>query len=265
MSFLNALAESSPPCNFLYFTSSFMSIIGVSIMGKYFIYLVYFFFMCLFLSLFFLLLVARMQAPGRQRSFTWLSAAHGKCFVCIICESVSDILEPEKSYTLPRHNGSHSYIPLSPSLGDRYNIKEERRKEKFLPAFQIDRTYDSDSSEVKVSAYDVGDPGSIPGSGRSPGEGSGNSLQCSCLENPMDGEAWWATVHGIAKSRTRLSDFTSLHDLRTIFFFLFLNFLIYEPPNWILSICMAMPCSLWDLCSPTRGWTCGLGSESTEL
>ena len=50
--------------------------------------------------------------------------------------------------------------------------------------------------------------GSIPGSGRSPGEGNGNPLQYSCLENPMDGAAWWATVHGVAKSQTRLSDFT---------------------------------------------------------
>ena len=40
------------------------------------------------------------------------------------------------------------------------------------------------------------------------GEGNGNSLQYSCLENPMDGRAWWAAVHGVAKSRTRLSDFT---------------------------------------------------------
>ena len=40
------------------------------------------------------------------------------------------------------------------------------------------------------------------------GEGNGNPLQCSCLENPMDGEAWWAAVHGVEKSRTRLSDFT---------------------------------------------------------
>ena len=40
------------------------------------------------------------------------------------------------------------------------------------------------------------------------GEGNGNPLQYSCLENPMDGEAWWATVHGVAKSRTRLSDVT---------------------------------------------------------
>ena len=54
----------------------------------------------------------------------------------------------------------------------------------------------------------MGDLGSVPGLGRSPGEGPGNPLQYSCLENPMDREAWWATVHGIAKSRTRLSDFT---------------------------------------------------------
>ena len=50
-------------------------------------------------------------------------------------------------------------------------------------------------AEVKVSACNVGDLGSIPGLGRSPGEGNGNPLQYSCLENPMDREAWWATVH----------------------------------------------------------------------
>ena len=63
-------------------------------------------------------------------------------------------------------------------------------------------------SEDKASACNAGDPGSIPGLGRSPGEGNGNPLQYSCLENPMDRGAWWATVHGVAKSRTRLSDFT---------------------------------------------------------
>ena len=63
-------------------------------------------------------------------------------------------------------------------------------------------------SEVKASACNAGDLGSIPGSGRSRGEGNGNSFQCSCLENPMDGGAWWATVHRVAKSRTWLSDFT---------------------------------------------------------
>ena len=63
-------------------------------------------------------------------------------------------------------------------------------------------------SEVKASACNAGDMGSIPGSGRSPGEGNGNPLQHSCLENPMDRGAWWATVHGVTKSQTRLSDFT---------------------------------------------------------
>ena len=51
-------------------------------------------------------------------------------------------------------------------------------------------------AEVKASACNVGDLGSIPGSGRSPGEENGNPLQYSCLENPMDGGVWWAIVHG---------------------------------------------------------------------
>ena len=63
-------------------------------------------------------------------------------------------------------------------------------------------------SNSKVSAYNAGDLGSLPGSGRSPGEGNGNPLQYSCLENPMDGGSWQSTVPGVAKSRTRLSDFT---------------------------------------------------------
>ena len=46
-------------------------------------------------------------------------------------------------------------------------------------------------SDGKASAYNAGDPGSIPGLGRSPGEGNGNPLQYSCLENPMDRRAWW--------------------------------------------------------------------------
>ena len=48
----------------------------------------------------------------------------------------------------------------------------------------------------------------VPGSGSSPGEGNGNPLHYSCLENPMDGGAWWATVNGVTNSRTQLSDFT---------------------------------------------------------
>ena len=86
-------------------------------------------------------------------------------------------------------------------------------------------------SASKESACNAGDLGSIPGLGRSHGEGKdyqhqysglensmdcivhggegdGTPLQYSCLENPMDGGAWWAAVHGVAKSQTRLSDFT---------------------------------------------------------
>jgi len=52
------------------------------------------------------------------------------------------------------------------------------------------------------SAKDARDVGSVPGSGRSPGVGNGNPLQYSSLENPMERGAWWATVHGVAKSQT---------------------------------------------------------------
>ena len=61
-------------------------------------------------------------------------------------------------------------------------------------------------SDSKKSACNAGDLGSIPGSERAPGEGNGNPLQHSCLENPMDRGAWWATVHRITKSQTQLSN-----------------------------------------------------------
>ena len=57
-------------------------------------------------------------------------------------------------------------------------------------------------SDCKASAYNAGDPGLNPGQGRSPGEGNGNPLQYSCLENPMDRGACWATVHGVEESDT---------------------------------------------------------------
>ena len=60
-------------------------------------------------------------------------------------------------------------------------------------------------SDSKESACNAGDLGLIPGLGRSPEEGNDNPLQYSCLENPMDRGAWWATVGGVAKSQTRLS------------------------------------------------------------
>ena len=62
------------------------------------------------------------------------------------------------------------------------------------------------SKKHKESACNAGHPDSIPGSGRSPGKGNGNPLQYSRLENSMDGGAWQASVHGVAKSQTRLSN-----------------------------------------------------------
>ena len=55
---------------------------------------------------------------------------------------------------------------------------------------------------MPAKAGDIRDTGSIPGSGRSSGEGNGNPLQYSCLENSMDRRAWWSTVHGVAKNQT---------------------------------------------------------------
>ena len=57
-------------------------------------------------------------------------------------------------------------------------------------------------SEAKASVCNAGDMDLIPGWGRCPGEENGNPLQYSCLENPMDGEPWWATIHRVAKSQT---------------------------------------------------------------
>ena len=84
-------------------------------------------------------------------------------------------------------------------------------------------------SEGKVSARNVGDLGLITGSGRSPGEGNDNLLQYSSLENPMGGEAWQATIHGVEKSWTQLSNFTFTFFLYAVtvfhclYFFLFFN------------------------------------------
>ena len=57
---------------------------------------------------------------------------------------------------------------------------------------------------LPTNAGDVRDAGSIPGLGRSPGEGNGNPLQCSCLENPIDRADWWTTACRVTKSQTRL-------------------------------------------------------------
>ena len=71
---------------------------------------------------------------------------------------------------------------------------------------------------VNASAYNAEDPGSIPGSGRSPGEGNGNPLHYSCLENSMGGGAWWATVLSLSlELKSRISKASSLEILNPTF------------------------------------------------
>ena len=79
-------------------------------------------------------------------------------------------------------------------------------------------------SVIKNPPANAGDVGLSPDSGRSPRAGNDNPLQCFCLENAMDRGAWWATVHRITKSQTRLSDFT--------FTFIHLVFLPGESQGW---------------------------------
>ena len=87
---------------------------------------------------------------------------------------------------------------------------------------------------IKNPLANTGDPSLIPGSGRSPGEGDGNPLQHSCLENLMDRGAWWATVHGLAKSQTQLSDQT------TTISSIYVSIPISPPPTPLLSPLVSM-------------------------
>ena len=85
-------------------------------------------------------------------------------------------------------------------------------------------------SDGKAPAFNVGDLDSIPGPGKSPGEGNGNPLQYSCLENPMDRWAWSAIVHAIAKSRTRLSYFSQTNR-DPLFSISLYNWLTFSPSS----------------------------------
>ena len=84
-----------------------------------------------------------------------------------------------------------------------YHISVDHSIVIFQQFFKVSHVKDfPGGSDGKASAYNVGDLGLIPGSGRSSGEGNGNPVQYSCLGNPMDGGAWWATAHGVTKSQT---------------------------------------------------------------
>ena len=93
----------------------------------------------------------------------------------------------------------------------------------------------ADSSDSKESACNAGDLGSIPGSGRCPEEVNGNPFQCSCLENPMDREAWWAIAHGVAMSQTLVthSNINTLTFQHLHFHFMYLNRHFSELEFWL--------------------------------
>ena len=113
-----------------------------------------------------------------------------------------------------RLSDSHSLTPLQTEKLTSCNWT--RRSQVFLPQGSYRWGFPS-GSNGKEPACNVGDLGSIPEWGRSPGEGHDNPLQYSCLENPMDRGTWQATIHGAAKSQTQLSNIhshTHSHNLR---------------------------------------------------
>ena len=99
-------------------------------------------------------------------------------------------------------------LPRESSSREAMKTRHSQQTNNIFKKKQGDTVYRVDfprGSDGKVSAYSAGDLGSIPGSGRSSGEGNGNPVLNSCLENPMDGGAWYTTVRGVPKSQTRTS------------------------------------------------------------
>ena len=92
------------------------------------------------------------------------------------------------------------------------------------------------AKNLLANAGDIRDMGFIPGSGRSPGEGHGNPLQDSCLENPMDREAWWAIVHSVAQSQTPLKRL-SMHACT---YFMTGSFYLHTTGNHHSALCISV-------------------------
>ena len=131
-------------------------------------------------------------SPGIITSFQWENGVWEKAKDSSACTAlIRTLLHGRPSC---KRNCEMEYLKLSTLMPPRESISKE-----WLPRRR----------RGKESVCQAGDAGLGPGSGRSPGEGNGNSLQDSCLGNPMDREAWWATVHGVSKNQKQLSDQTT--------------------------------------------------------
>ena len=124
-------------------------------------------------------------------------------FLCSPCgEGCSRKTRGKPSPSNPLEPFPHAFFPCEPTNQTKQQQKQKHRPilygNDYLPLILL-------GSDGNESTCNVGDPGSIPGLGRSPGEGNGYPLQYSCLENPMERGALQATVHGVTKSRTQLS------------------------------------------------------------
>ena len=115
---------------------------------------------------------------------------------------------PGSSWPFPTTHFCPCWNLISHPSGSHCNIHFPTTHRQFLDTKSIvsGKHVFPGSSAIKNPPVNVGNVGSIPGSGRSPGEGKGNPLQYSCLQNPMGRGAWQATVHAVAKSWTQLSD-----------------------------------------------------------
>ena len=122
------------------------------------------------------------------------------------CPSVSLPFPPLPPSPLPTtYPLSDNLLLLSTSCIPEHKPPEEKDYGLFYLMLQFQPRW-LRGKESACNAGDARDVGSIPGSGRSPGEGNGNTFQYSCLENPMDEGAWRATVHRVTKSQTQLSE-----------------------------------------------------------
>ena len=110
------------------------------------------------------------------------------------------------------HDYNHFTFWIIRGCRVKWNWDFEDNSKSFLATslYQLSLEVHLDGSDGEESACSMGDPGLIPGSGRSPGEGNNNPLQYSCLEKPLDRGAWWAIVHGVRKSWTWVSNGHSL-------------------------------------------------------